>query len=74
MTTGSAINPKKAFGKPSNDACQEAPTTLHEIFALMSHEKVASGFAANVMASDDRTSEATNAKIEDTSISEKAPM
>ena len=70
MTTGSAINPKKAFGKPSN----EAPTTLHEIFALMSHEKVASGFAANVMASDDRTSEATNAKIEDTSISEKAPM
>jgi hypothetical protein len=74
MTTGSAISPRKAFGNPSKDACQEAPTTLHEIFALMSHENVASGLAAKVMASDASTSEATNDKIEETSISEKAPM
>ncbi|CAB4675025.1 unannotated protein [freshwater metagenome] len=74
ITTGSAINPRKAFGKPSSEACHDAPTTLQEILALMSHENTAFGFAARVMASAESTSEATSAKIEEINISLNAPI
>ena len=32
MTTGSAMRPRKAFGNPRSEACQDRPTVEHEIF------------------------------------------
>ena len=69
MTTGSAINPRKALGKPRRLACQDRPTTLQEIFDEISQDRAAVGLAARVMASADRTREAMRPRTLDTSIS-----
>ena len=51
ITTGSAIMPRKALGKPNTLACQLAPTRAQSRTALMEHASSALGSAASRIAS-----------------------
>src|SRR4051812_6251048 len=74
MTTGSAISPRKALGKPNTDACHEEATVPQLRTALMSQPRSALGFSASVIASTASTNEATRLVMDDTSITIQTPV
>ncbi len=74
MTTGSAIRPRKAFGKPSRLACQVSPTVAQEIVEEMLQPRSANGSSASFTASMDSTRDAQRPMMLEISISMNAPV
>jgi hypothetical protein len=68
MTTGSVINPINEFGKPKSCDCQDFATVPHDRTELILHESSPEGWAANLIASIERTSEANKLSTEETNI------
>ena len=74
MTTGSAMRPRNALGKPSSEACHDSPTVEQEMCLVKLHDNSAAGFLASAIASTESTREAESDRIDETSISMKAAL